>query len=55
MFDNQVVGAMGYDDHGKYLGTDFTASERLPAFKAWRDIALAHAELLANWWARHGE
>ncbi|WP_406200759.1 hypothetical protein OH807_20200 [Kitasatospora sp. NBC_01560] len=55
MFDNRTVGAMSYDDQGKYLGTDFLAVEHVREFVAYRDAALAHAEPFAEWWAKYSE
>ncbi|MFF2039503.1 DUF6879 family protein [Kitasatospora sp. NPDC058170] len=55
MFDNHTIGVMNYDAHGKYLGADFVAPDRLPEFSQYRDIALAHAEPFTDWWAKHNE
>ncbi|KIQ61557.1 hypothetical protein TR51_19600 [Kitasatospora griseola] len=55
LFDGQAVGAMSYDGEGKYLGAEFVDADRVSEFLAYRDIALAHAEPFAGWWAKHGE
>ncbi|MCC9307222.1 hypothetical protein LN042_08925 [Kitasatospora sp. RB6PN24] len=50
-----VIAAMTYDDAGKYRGSDFLGADKLPQFQSYRDIAMAHAEPFAAWWARYGE
>ncbi|MFD9567786.1 DUF6879 family protein [Streptomyces sp. NPDC059994] len=55
IFDEQVIGAMNYDDEGKYLGVEFLGEDQLSRFLAYRDTAMAQAVPFSEWWAKYGE
>ncbi|QKW10675.1 hypothetical protein HUT18_06275 [Streptomyces sp. NA04227] len=55
LFDEQIIGTMIYDGHGKFLNAEFLGEEELVTFLAYRDKALAHAVPFADWWAEYGE
>ncbi|MFD9489355.1 DUF6879 family protein [Streptomyces sp. NPDC059991] len=55
IFDEQVIGAMNYDDEGRYLGVEFLGEDQLSRFLAYRDTAMAQAVPFSEWWAKYGE
>ncbi|MET9670795.1 DUF6879 family protein [Streptomyces sp. NPDC006475] len=55
LFDERVIGAMNYDEEGKYLGADFLGEDQLSRFLTYRDTAMAQAVPFAEWWAKYGE
>ncbi|MER5882459.1 DUF6879 family protein [Streptomyces sp. NPDC001941] len=53
LFDDTTVGAMRYDDAGKFLGADFVDTGTRPEFLEYRDAAMSAAVPFSTWWARH--
>jgi hypothetical protein len=55
LFDEQVIGAMNYDEEGRYLGVDFLEENHLSRFLEYRNTAMAQAVPFVDWWAKYGE
>ncbi len=55
LFDERAIGAMKYDEEGKYLGVDFLGKDQLSKFLTYRDTAMDQAVPFAEWWAKYGE
>ncbi|MEV7377826.1 DUF6879 family protein [Streptomyces lydicus] len=55
LMDSTTPGVMNYSEDGAFLGADVLPEERADEFRAYREMALAHAVPFSEWWAKHGE
>ncbi|MGW4224598.1 DUF6879 family protein [Streptomyces bauhiniae] len=54
LFDSATAATMHYEATGQYIGSEVLRPERTAEFTRYRDMALAHAEPFAAWWAKYG-